>query len=127
MTGHQDAMFEIANEIEQQMLDDLRVWWRDYSDKTFEAIAPKVVAYSSTDLEMMGVGLRALTAADIADQGEADQFGLYAACAFYALGKIARISGALEKGMLPGPDSEMDLMVYAIMMRRIREKGGWPS
>lgn len=115
------------HESDEVMLRQLRTWWDNYSESTFDQIAPKVVAYSSHDLEMMGVGLRALTAADIADRQEADKFGLYAACAFYALGKIARIVGALEKGTLPGPDSEMDLMVYSMMMARIREVGGWPA
>lgn len=112
---------------QDEMLNDLRRWWMDYANDVFDQIAPKVVAYTSKDLEVMGVGLRALTAADIPDPLEADRFGVYAACSFYALGKIARITGALERGVLPGPDSEMDLMVYAIMMRRVREKGGWPS
>jgi hypothetical protein len=114
-------------EADEVMLSELKGWWMAYCEETFDAIAPKVAAYSSHDLEVMGTGLIALTAADIADPLEARTFGLYTACAFYALGKVARLTGALERGQLPHPDSEMDLMVYSIMMRRVREKGGWPS
>jgi hypothetical protein len=119
-------MFSFS-ESDEVTLQQLKDWWMGHCEDTFNQIAPKVVAYSSHDLEMMGVGLTALTAADIPDPLEARRFGVYAACAFYALGKIARITGALEKGHLPGPDSEMDLMVYSMMMARIREKGGWPA
>jgi hypothetical protein len=119
-------MFEFR-EKDEVMLAQLKAWWMTYCEDTFDQIAPKIAAYSSHDLEVMGTGLVALTAADIADPLEARRFGLYTACAFYALGKVARLTGALERGVLPDPDSELDLLVYSIMMRRVRETGGWPA
>jgi len=101
-------------------------WWTSHVAAVIEKTAPKAVEYGASDLDLMGQAMQAsLPIPAEWTLEEKAEFGRYAACAFYALGKVARIFGALEQGRLPNPDSEFDLEVYSIMMARIRETGRW--
>ena len=101
-------------------------WWTSHVAAVIEKTAPKAVEYGASDLDLMGQAMQAsMPIPKNWTQEEKSKFGRYAACAFYALGKVARIFGALEQGRLPNPDSEFDLEVYSIMMARIRETGRW--
>lgn len=99
---------------------ELRNWWLAQADGEIAAMVPKAVEYSAVDLEIMGAAMEAMGAA-----GEGD--GVEAAIAFYALGKLSRIAGALAEGRTPNRDSWFDLGVYARMAQRVIEVGSWPG
>jgi hypothetical protein len=111
----------------QRRVEEISGWWQEHAAAVIDRTAPKAAEYGAADLDLMGVAMQQLFQDKIAGmtQDEKDQFGRYAACAFYLNGKIARIFGALERGVLPNPDSEFDTEVYAVMLTRIREFGRW--
>jgi len=102
-------------------------WWTSHAVNVIERTAPKAAQYGAADLDLMGQAMESQYAEAIKwmTPEERKTFGRYAACAFYALGKVARIQGALERGELPHSDSEFDLEVYAVMMTCIRQTGRW--
>lgn len=100
--------------------EPLERWWLREAAESYAAMAPKVREYSAVDLAIMGA---TLVAQGAAPEGR----GVEAAITFYALGKVARIVGALSEGRDPGTDSWHDLAVYARMALRVREVGGWPG
>jgi hypothetical protein len=108
-----------AQHTEKSVLgDELREWWLKTAATDLEAVAPKAIEYSSSDLLVIGAGIAPwLTPAQQAE----------AAVGFYALGKASRITGALSEGREPNIDSWDDLAIYAMMGRRIRHAGGWPA
>lgn len=97
----------------------LHQWWVNQAQDELLAMAPKVKEYSAHDLEVMGKAMEAL--------GVPKGSGVEAAIAFYALGKIARIVGALGEGAEPSEDSWHDLAVYSRMALRVRDCGSWPG
>lgn len=113
-------------EIEQQM-GDIASWWEKRDQLKRDQTVPKAIEYGAADLDVMATAMVALAGEKLAGASDEEkmQWGRYAACAFYALGKAARIFGALERGTLPNADSEFDLGVYSDMMGRIRETGRW--
>lgn len=113
-------------EIEANVVE-ISGWWAEHSDGAIQRTAPKAAEYGAADLDIMASAMIALAGEKLkgASEEERMQYGRYAACAFYAMGKAARIFGALERGVLPNPDSEFDLEVYSVMMARIREFGKW--
>lgn len=119
-----------VGEAEQKVLDaveEISGWWRDYSEYAIRRTAPKSVEYAGSDLDIMATGMLALLGDKIdgTPDVEAMRMGRYMAIQFYALGKVARSLGRLAHGEMPGEDNEFDLMVYAVMARRIRETGRW--
>lgn len=99
-------------------MSDLETWWKDKAEAEIELTLPKVKAYSSVDLEIMGAAL-----ADDRKQG------VEAAIAFYALGKVSRIVGSLQEDRPTESreDSWFDLGVYSRMAQRVLEVGSWPG
>lgn len=91
--------------------NELKEWWLAAAEKEIKAASKKAEEYSSIDLELMGQALPG---------------GLEHAIGFYALGKAARIAGALAEGQPVKEDSWRDLRTYAGMALRAREVGGWP-
>jgi hypothetical protein len=53
------------------------------------------------------------------------QLKLQAAVAFYLLGKVARVMGALKDGRSPTSDTWYDAHIYSMMGLRIQEVGYW--
>ena len=51
------------------------------------------------------------------------QLGMQMACAFYILGKVARLISTPQGGH--AEDSMYDIMIYATMMQKIRATGTW--
>jgi hypothetical protein len=111
-------------DIEAQMAE-ITEWWRKMSEAEIERTVPKAVHYGAADLDVMGAAMASLLPLDGADDDERAMMGRYAAVAFYILGKISRMFGALEQGRLPAEDTEFDIKVYAMMASRIRETGRW--
>lgn len=127
-TGMTDDEHKTARQAEiEATVEDISDWWRDHADVNIRKTAPKAAEYGAADLDIMATAMVALAGdkLDGATDDEKMQYGRYAACAFYALGKAARIFGALERGVLPNPDSEFDLEIYSVMMARVRETGRW--
>jgi hypothetical protein len=100
-------------------------WWDAYMHQCGVATVPKAISYGSEDLKIMGASMASLLRIEGDDQERAIR-GQQAAIAFYMLGKIGRIISALRDGTPIPPDHEYDLLVYAAMLRRIRENGSWP-
>jgi hypothetical protein len=111
----------------QARVQEITAWWYDHAANVIDRTAPKAAEYGAADLDLMGKNMEVVFSTQLrgTDRDFAEQFGRYAACAFYLQGKIARIFGALERGVLPNPDSEFDTEVYAVMLTRIREFGRW--
>lgn len=103
--------------------DELAAWWHATADSDLAMLLPKAIEYSAHDLRMTGHVL-----ADMMDiEPVSDAFAAELACATYLMSKVTRILGAYKDGRLPNIDSITDARVYATMMARIREAGGWPG
>lgn len=115
------------NSIDGQV-DKISEWWKRHADWVIDRTAPKAVEYGAADLDIMGHAMLELIP-EPPEGGmtaeERAELGRYAACMFYALGKVARMFGAIKDGRMPNADCEFDLEVYAVMMARIRETGRW--
>lgn len=98
---------------------ELEGWWIAKAQEEIERTVPKAVEYSSSDLVDIGRG--------VLGEGRTDEEYAEAGVAFYALGKVSRIMGAIREGRRPSDDSWFDLGVYARMAERIREFGSWPG
>lgn len=108
---------------------ELREWWEEVARREVEQVAPKAVEYSAADLDIMGYVLRNYPAAVDSAASAADAAARAAelACAYYLLGKIARMFGAYHEGRMPSDDCVHDINVYGRMIQRIRETGSWPG
>lgn len=117
----QQAM-ELDDEGREAMLArELRDWWINQAEHEIGAVIPKAVEYGAADLEVMGTAMLALLPESKRDRRK----GLEMAVGFYALGKVARLFGAYERGELPSDDCWHDLAVYCKMAQRIRQTGRW--
>lgn len=99
----------------------LSEWWREQAEMEIERTVPKAVEYGAADLEIMGTAMLHLVPRELRSR----QLGLEMALAFYSLGKVARLFGAFERGVLPSEDTWFDLSVYCRMAQRVRETGEW--
>lgn len=122
--GDQGSLFDLdgLDDATQASAKDLARWLDDLHDRNRNETIRKSIEYGSADLEVMGNALQMMLVP--AEKREV-ALGLEMACGFYALGKVARILGAFERGERPSGDSIFDLMVYAQMMLKIRETGRW--
>lgn len=102
----------------------LKKFWQDMTDEEIEKVIPKAVEYGSADLEVMGEGMKVLLRSVFKRPIE-DAEALEMACAFYALGKVARMFGAYADGRMPNEDAAYDLGVYCRMIQKIRKTGSW--
>jgi len=108
---------------------ELAEWWLAQCTEEIDKTIPKAEAYSAIDLEIMGAAELAKLgeAGDLIPKDRREAHGMEMAIAFYALGKLSRIIGALSEGRDGGEDSWFDLGVYARMAQRVRETGQWPG
>lgn len=104
---------------QQAMADELAKWWRETAEEEISQTVEKAIEYSASDLVDIGRGLLG--------GNRTDEEYTEAGIAFYALGKVSRIMGAIREGRRPSYDSWLDLGVYARMAQRTRETGGWPG
>lgn len=108
-----------------EMPNDLEPWWRRLTETDIERTAPKTAEYGSHDLEIMG---RTMVGAYPMPEGaDLDRIGQEIAVAFYLLGKVGRLFSAWQNGKEPSADTIFDIRIYATMLARIREFGGWPE
>lgn len=106
---------------EEYLAKVLTDWWLQQARVECERTVPKAVEYGAADLEVMGTAMLHLIPRDLRSR----QKGLEMALAFYALGKVARLFGAFERGELPSEDTWFDLGVYCRMAERVRQTGEW--
>lgn len=101
---------------------NLSDWWLLTADSDYAMVGPKAIEYGSRDLTEMGHTLARVAGREIGDP-EATELGIW----FYALGKMARWTAAVQRGELVSVDTLTDLGVYTTMARRVRETGEWPG
>lgn len=104
------------------MTSDLTEWWQRTTQEELDSLMPKVVAYGSRDLEVMGDVLM-LSYPNLEGRVQPQELAI----GFYSLGKMARIMGAYADGVVPSWDSWHDLGIYARMAQRVRDTGSWPG
>lgn len=110
------------------LYQQLTSWWRNTAEGDLEKTVPKAIEYGSADLKVMGAAMVALHPHyNEMDQVERDRTGQEMAIAFYLLGKVSRLFGAYQNGGIPSDDTWLDATVYAMMGRRVRSHGGWPT
>lgn len=99
-------------------------WWRRLTNDDIAATLPKVQEYTAADLQIMGDTMRQwMPGGDT----QPERWGIEMAIAFYLLGKIARAVAAYREGRVPSDDTLKDIRIYAVMMQRVRDTGGWPG
>lgn len=83
-------------------------WWYDTIDGDLKATIPKLAEYGTRDLTEIGHFFKR----DLPEE-QAAVYGI----AFYAVGKLARMIAALNRGEMPSEDTLFDLSVYSMMAR----------
>jgi len=111
---------------------ELADWWREMTERDIRKCLPKVHEYSAYDMLLIGkttadmVGYNAVPAPyDYAEAPDPDYIEI--GCWWYLLGKIGRAIGAIKEGRLPSDDTIEDVRIYATMIARTRDAGGWPG
>ena len=99
---------------------DLTGWWLEHAASEAEQTVAKMEEYGSGDLVEIGRQLAKMQGRTVISPQEAMELG----CMFYILGKVARITSAVERGDRPSSDTWFDLSVYAKMVLAVRA-GAW--
>lgn len=114
--------------IDSKTADEFVSWWRTVTENDLAATLPKIGEYGAADLKIMGEAMVSMHPnLQAMDERERGEVGIEMAIAFYLLGKVSRLFGAYQSGGRPSDDTWHDTSVYAMMGRRVRETGGWPS
>ena len=101
---------------------ELASWWRGLAEAEIERTVPKAQEYGSTDLRDVGRTLAVVAGREVSDE-EAVEIGIY----FYLVGKLARWTDSVKRGDRPSDDTVADIAIYARMVQRVRDVGGWPG
>lgn len=107
---------------EPKAFDELVDWWLETAAKDGQKTIPKAVEYGSGDLIEMGHRLARVAGRTI-DDAEAAEMGIW----IYVTGKLDRWTTAVQQGVQVSDDTLLDIVVYAMMARRVRAVGGWPG
>jgi hypothetical protein len=99
---------------------DLEQWLRVTFERELPGTLAKARQYGSADLEVMAGAMM-----QVMPMLKTHEQGLQAAIAFYNLGKVARVFGALCQGEDPHPDCNYDSHIYALMGLKVGETGRW--
>jgi len=102
-------------------MSELRKWWLDHATAEADATIAKMEEYGSGDLVAIGYQFATMANRELSSDVEAMELG----CTFYLLGKIARITSAVERGDRGSSDTWFDIAVYAKMVLAAREEA-WP-
>lgn len=108
--------------MKRQDAESLQDWWADTAAGDGRKVIPKAAEYASGDLTEVGRTLARIAGIEVEDEAHATELGIY----FYALGKMARWTAAVEGGRRVSDDTLLDLTTYMMMARRVRDVGGWP-
>lgn len=101
--------------------DELSGWWLDTTSADIDQTAEKAIEYGSEDLLMIGRTMARIQGLTVTD-AQAAELGIL----FYIYGKVARWVSAVKDGRIVSEDTLRDISIYAMMARRVREKGSWP-
>ena len=106
---------------------DVERWWLETAKADLALALPKAAEYGgakegSADLEVMGDALAVLVGLEDAPSAVRQEL----ACWFYALGKVSRLISDYRQGRPGKSDSWTDLVVYAMMARRLQAVSRWP-
>lgn len=101
--------------------DPLDIWWQETSEADLAKCLPKLHEYGSYDLIAVGDMIAHVAGWSDATDAEKAELG----CWFYELGKVSRAFDAIKQHRLPSDDTVLDVSIYAMMIRRIRNAGGW--
>ena len=102
-------------------------WWLLLAKREAEMAQEKATEYGSTDLREIGRTMAMASGLEVPEGRDTDEWYSELGCYFYAVGKMARWTDAVLSGRQVSNDTIADLRVYATMVRRIRECGGWPA
>ena len=102
---------------------ELSRWWLNLSEAELPPLIAKVEEYSAYDLEMVGRMMADTIGLGDFSKAYYEEIGIW----FYLLGKVSRAMGAIREGRLPSRDTALDTRIYATMILRIKESGGWPG
>lgn len=109
-----------------RMAAALEDWWTEVTQREIQGVVPKAIEYSATDLEDIGRQLASFagwTPEQMASGSLLTELGI----AFYVVGKVGRVMGALREGRAPSDDTWHDIAVYTKMAQRVRDVGAWPG
>lgn len=98
-------------------------WYLKASEDDAAMAVRKRGIYGSADLTLMAAAMKILAESEPWSPTERQATDM--ALGFYQLGKVARKFGAWAQGHEPNEDSDVDLGVYSMMARRVREAGEW--
>lgn len=106
---------------------NLEFWWRATAQHDFETMLPKISEYGgagggSADLRLMGDNLAELLNWRDAPEAVRQELAVW----FYVQGKAARLVSDYQQQRPGKPDSWHDIVVYAMMARRLQATGEWP-
>lgn len=101
--------------------EDLAAWWQNTVADDILQTAEKAIEYGSEDLLMIGRTMARIQGLTVTD-AQAAELGVL----FYIYGKVARWVSAVKDGRIVSDDTLKDISIYAMMARRVREKGSWP-
>lgn len=102
---------------------ELTAWWHDRARTEIIAVVPKMREYGSGDLVEVGRTLARVAGRKVGSVADAAELGIF----FYLVGKMARWADAVESGRRVSDDTIADIAVYARMVQRVRDVGGWPG
>ena len=110
---------------------ELAQWWREIAEAQITTVVPKANQYGATDLRDLGLQILDMAGRRPLEgdtYGEVDvRYATEVGIAFYAMGKLARVSAAIKEGRAPSYDTWLDLAIYATMALRVHTHGGWPG
>ena len=97
-------------------------WWIEQAAVEARQTVSKMEEYGSGDLVEIGRQMWQMAGRDVGllPRVHAMEIG----CMFYLLGKIARVTSAVERGDMASDDTWFDIGVYAKMVLAARE-GAW--
>ena len=95
-------------------------WWVDLSAEDAADATAKLNEYGSQDLVSIGQDLSLMMGWQTTPEVAAEL-----GAAFYLRGKVARMVEAYRGKFVPSDDTIKDVVAYGMMIRRIREVGGW--
>lgn len=101
-------------------------YWKELTNLDISKTAPKAMAYGSKGEDLIAIG-RAMCdlGIPVAPGVSPEQFHTYLGTYFYLVGKLARMSGALKRGLLPSPDTTFDTRIYSVILQRTQDTGHW--
>lgn len=100
---------------------DLEAWLRNVFTTELPGTLDKAELYGAADLQVMADAMGVMIPSIAGDNG----LKLQAAVAFYTLGKVARVIGALRDGRSPSEDTWYDTHIYGLMGLKVYQTGCW--